>query len=136
MASPITWADVVNVRYMSTNYDASPESFGYIVAPGGRQTFETTFRASGSALTIFDAIRNEVEVSKQIGDGRVFAGIWNYLCVGTWGTGTEEFASDIIIDAVTQAISGRVIVTGSMFCDCAIRWPALFSYTAANAVGP
>jgi hypothetical protein len=63
-------------------------------------------------------------VSKQVNDARVFAGIWNYLSIGTWGAGTDEFASDLVIDAVTQAVSGRVIVTGSMFADCAVRWPA------------
>jgi hypothetical protein len=64
VSSPIAWGDVANMRYMSTNADASPESFGFIVGPGGRQTFETTTRFPGNALTIWDAIRNECEVSK------------------------------------------------------------------------
>jgi HK97 family phage major capsid protein len=131
---PITWGNVCDMRFASTNYDASPEYFGFITSPTGRQTFEKTARFATVGTSIWDAISGETQISKQVTDGRIFSGIWNYLCIATWGAGTDDFAADLIIDKVTQALSGTVVITGSMYCDVAVRWPALFSYTAANAV--
>ena len=59
----------------------------------------------------------------------IFAGSWNYPVIGTWGAGTEEFATDLISDPFSQAHTGKVLITGSTDCDVAVRWPALFSYT-------
>jgi hypothetical protein len=134
VAAPVTWDNIADLRFASTNYDASTESFGFITSPAGRQAFEKTAKFAGGALSIWDTIKNETEISKQVNDSRIFAGIWNYLCVATWGAGTDEFATDLIVDSVTSAYAGRVIITGSMYCDVACRWPALLSYTAANAV--
>jgi hypothetical protein len=131
---PVTWDNVCDLRFISTNYDASPESFGFITSPTGRQTFEKTARFATAGTSIWDAVQNETEISKKVNDGRIFAGIWSYLCIATWGAGTDEFATDLIIDSVTSAYAGRVIITGSMYADCAVRWPALFSFTAAGSV--
>ena len=46
-----------------TNADASPESFGFITSQLGRKTFETTTRFPGNALTIWDAVKNETEIT-------------------------------------------------------------------------
>ena len=53
-----------------------------------------------------------------------------------WGPGTKEFAADLIIDPFTQAQTGKVLITGSMYADVTIRFPSVFAFTAANAVGP
>jgi HK97 family phage major capsid protein len=39
--NPPTWADVAEMRYVSTNYDANRDSFGWIINPKGRKYFES-----------------------------------------------------------------------------------------------
>jgi HK97 family phage major capsid protein len=119
-STPIVWADLAALRLASSDHDADSSEY-FITNPIGRKTFETTQRFTGSALTIRDSVKNETEFSKQLNDNRVFAGLWNYLVIATWGAGTDDFTVDLTIDPFSQATSGRVIITASMFCDVAVR---------------
>ena len=130
----MSFANVANMRFQVTNFDADRSSFGLITSPVGRESFETIAKFTGGSISIWDAVEGETEISKQVNDNRIFAGLWSYAIVGTWGAGNEEFSSDLIIDNITQAVSGRVVITGSMYADVAIRWPAVFCYSNANAV--
>jgi hypothetical protein len=121
----------------ATDHDADGSTFGFISSPAGRRTFETTPKfTAGAALSVWDTIKNETEISKQVSDNRVFAGVWGYLVIATWGAGSDDgdFAVDLTIDPFTQATGGQILITASMFCDVGIRWPALFSFTDANVV--
>jgi hypothetical protein len=67
--------------------------------------------------------------------GRIFSGVWAYLTIAVWGgSSDEDFGVDVVVYPFSQAVSGKVVLTASLYCDCAVRWPALFSCTAANAV--
>jgi hypothetical protein len=54
------------MRFQSTNYDADKTYFGFIVNPAGRQSFETTAKFAGGALSIWDTVKNETEVSRSV----------------------------------------------------------------------
>jgi HK97 family phage major capsid protein len=62
---PVTWDNIADLRFASTNYDASSESFGFITNPTGRQAFEKTARFATAGTSIWDAVQNETEISKQ-----------------------------------------------------------------------
>jgi hypothetical protein len=122
-ASPIVWVDFVALRLAATDHDVDRSNFGFIVSPHGRNTCESTARFANAGITIWDAVKGESEVPKQITDGRVFCGCWSYMAICTWGAGAEgEFAVDLVIDPYTQAVNGKVAITISMFCDVGIRW--------------
>jgi hypothetical protein len=55
---------------------------------------------------------NEVEISLEVNDDRLFAGLWNYLVVAYWG-GTNDGGPvvDILVDRFSLAPAGAVVIT-------------------------
>ena len=74
----------------------------------------------------------EAEISLEVTDGRLFAGCWSYLTLGFWGGDSSGPATDLTVDGFTRARQAEVVVTGTLFCDVAVRWPAVFGFSAAN----
>ena len=74
------------MRFVFTNYDADRDSFGWITNPRGRKYFESTARfATGSSASLWDLMQREAEVSLEVNDDRIFAGLWSYLDLsGDW----------------------------------------------------
>jgi hypothetical protein len=52
--------------------------------------------------------------------------------IGFRSATNEGPATDIIVDAFSRAQAGEVSITGSLYCDVAVRWPQLFSYSFAK----
>ena len=130
-ASP-TWADIANARYLVTNADVDRSSFGWITSPAGRKYLETTPRFATAGVSLWDPMRQEIEISKEVTDGRLFGGCWSYLTLGFWGGDSAGPAVDLVVDPYSRSKMAEIIVTGSLFCDVAVRWPAVFGYSAAN----
>jgi len=136
VTSPPTWSDLVQMRYLTTNYDANRDSFGWITSPNGRRYFEKTQRFATGATSIWDSMVRESEISREVSDDRLFCGLWSYLTVGYWLGDSTGPATDIIVDQFSRAERGEVVITGSCFVDCAVRWPQLFGFTAATIFPP
>jgi hypothetical protein len=80
VGNPPIWADLAQMHYLSTDYDADRDSFGWITNPRGRKYFESTARfATGSSASLWDLMQREAEVSLEVTDDRLSAGcgiIW------------------------------------------------------------
>jgi hypothetical protein len=135
-ASPPVWADLAQMRFTVTNYDANRDSFGWITSPNGRRYFEKTQRFATGATSIWDSMTREAEISLEVSDDRLFAGLWSYLVIGYWMGDSSGPATDIIVDQFTRAERGEVIITGSCFVDCAVRWPQLFAFSGPTIFPP
>jgi hypothetical protein len=72
------------MRYLATNSNANRASFGWITNPKGRKYFESTPRFTNAAANVWDLLQKEAEISLEVSDDRVFAGLWNYLLVAYW----------------------------------------------------
>jgi hypothetical protein len=93
--------------------------------------------ATGSPASLLDLMQREAEVSLEVSDDRIFAGLWNYLVIGyAGGTAREEPSVDLIVDPWSKAEYSEVVITGSLYCDVAVRRPQLFSYSQANVFPP
>jgi hypothetical protein len=130
-ASP-AWSDFATARFLVTNADVDRSSFGWITSPQGRKYLETTPRFATAGVSLWDAMKMEAEISKEVTDGRLFAGCWSYLTLAFWGGDSAGPATDLTVDGFTRARQAEVVVTGSLFCDVAVRWPAVFGFSAAN----
>jgi hypothetical protein len=124
------------MRYTATNADANRDWFGWITSPNGGRVLETTARFPTGPASVWDLLDPEAELSRKVSDDRLFCGLRNYLVVATWGGGSSGPAVDIVADPFTRAELSETISTGSCFCDCAVRRPALFAYSAANVFPP
>jgi Phage capsid family len=132
---PATWTDLNQMRLLSTNLDIDRSSFSYITSPVGRKSFEATAKFASGAVTLWDAVGAETEISREVSDNRIFAGCFNYLTVALWsGTSEIDTAVDLTVDPFTLAHQAEVILTVSLFCDVGIHFPAAFTWTDANAV--
>ena len=132
-ASPPIWSDLTCMRYLVTNYDANRDSFGWITDPRGRKYFEGTPRFTNAAARMWDLMEKEAEITLEVSDDRIFAGLWNYLIIAYWWFGDASGpAADIVVDPFSRAEYSEVIITGSAFVDVAVRWPQLFAYSQAN----
>jgi hypothetical protein len=117
VANPVIWDDITNLRFQSTNFDANRDTFGYIVAPAGRQVFEQTAKFAGGGVSIWDTVGTETQVTLEVADGRLFAGIWNYLVIGVWGPQNEEdFGVDLVVDPYSLAVNSEIVLTVSLYC--------------------
>ena len=132
MAASPAWADIANARYLVTDADVDRSSFGWITSPKGRKYLETTPRFTTAGISQWDAMAKEAEISKEVTDGRLFAGVWQYLTLGFWGGDSAGPAVDLVVDPYSRSKMAETIVTGSLFCDVAVRWPAVFGFSAAN----
>jgi hypothetical protein len=132
MAASPAWADIATARYLVTNADVDRSSFGWITSPKGRKYLETTPRFATAAATMWDGMAKEAEISLEVTDGRLFAGCWAYLVIGFWAGDSAGPATDLTVDAFTRARQAEIVVTGTMLCDIAVRWPAVFGFSAAN----
>ena len=82
---------------------------------------------------MWDLMEKEAEITLEVSDDRIFAGLWNYLIIAYWWFGDASGpAADIVVDPFSRAEYSEVIITGSAFVDVAVRWPQLFAYSQAN----
>jgi hypothetical protein len=126
---PPSWGDLTNMRFLTTNADIDRSSFGWITSPQGRKYFESTTRFTNAAASFWDLMQKESEISLEVNDNRIFAGLWNYLAIGFWLGDANGPAADIVTDVYTRAELGEVVITGSAYVDLAVRWPQLFAYS-------
>ena len=123
------------LRLGSTNVNIDRSTFGFITNPSGRATFEKTAKFAGGAFSIWDTVKGETEISRQVNDNRVFGGVWAYMVLVTWGPDEEgTYAIDLTVDPYPQATTGKVVITASFFCDVCARWPVPFSFSPANVL--
>jgi Phage capsid family len=129
-----SWTDLAGMRYAPTNYDADLSTFGWISNQKGRKRFETTPRFTNAAGSCRDFMAREAEVSLEVGDDRVFSGVWAYMVIGYWlDDGEDGIGTDLTIDPFSRAQQGELLITGSVYVDTTPRWPELFSYSQASA---
>ncbi|HXM28027.1 MAG TPA: phage major capsid protein [Chthoniobacterales bacterium] len=136
VASPPVWADLAKMRFAVINYDANRDWFGWITSPNGRRYLEATARFAQGGTSLWDSMTREAELSLEVSDDRLFAGLWSYLVIGYWTGDSTGPATDLVIDQFSRAERGEVVITGSLFCDVAVRWPQLFGFTAATIFPP
>jgi hypothetical protein len=130
---PPTWSDLTQMRYLATNANADLSSFGWITNQKGRKYLESTPRFTNSAGSMFDFMQREAEVSLEVNDDRLFAGVWNYMVIGYWLADNEGgIAADLTFDPYSKAEKGELIITGSVWVDVSPRWPELFCYSQAS----
>jgi Phage capsid family len=103
--------------------NVSMDSYGILVSPGVRKILRTTPSFMGGSLTTWSEIRGG-QSSPEITDGRCFAGCWNNMTFCLWGRGIE-----LLIDAVTMALTGQVKIYANLLCDVGVRYPAAFAVT-------
>ncbi len=124
------------MRFAVINYDANRDWFGWITSPNGRRYLEPTARFAQGGTSLWDSMTREAELSLEVSDDRLFAGLWSYLVIGYWTGDSTGPATDLVIDQFSRAERGEVVITGSLFCDVAVRWPQLFGFTAATIFPP
>jgi hypothetical protein len=133
VTNPPFWSDLTGLRYAATNYNADLSSFGRITNHKGRKYFESTPRFTNAAASMWDLMQREAEISLEVNDDRIFAGLWNYLLIGFWsGTDIDGPAVDLTVDPFFRAEYGETIITGDIFVDVAVRWPQLFAFSQAS----
>ena len=72
----------------------------------------------------------ESEISLEVSDARLFAGVWSYMVIGYWlGDSAGGVAADMVFDPYSRAERGELVITGSVWVDCSPRWPELFVYS-------
>jgi hypothetical protein len=94
--------------------DVSMDSYGVIVSLQTRQTLRTTPSFPGRSLATWSENLGG-QSSVEITDGRCFAGCWNNLTFCLWGRGVE-----LLIDAVTMALTGQVKIYANLLADVGI----------------
>jgi len=77
-------------------------------------------------------MQREAEISREVSDSRIFAGVWAYLTVAYWIGDASGPAADIVVDPYSRAERGEVLITGSAYVDVAVRWPQLFAFSQAS----
>jgi hypothetical protein len=107
------------------NADVDMTNYGVIVSPGTRKILRSTPSFSGGSIATWAEIRAG-QSSPQVTDARVFAGCWNNMTFCLWGRGVE-----LLIDAVTMALTGQIKIYANLLCDVGVRYPAAFAVTAA-----
>ena len=102
-------ADMGNIGYVTTGLLASQLKRTDIGTDTGRMVWTSTAEAQG----VLNGYR--ARVSNNIPAGVVLLGNWSDLFIGLWS------GVDLVVDEVTRAAYGDVIITAMMDCDVAVR---------------
>jgi HK97 family phage major capsid protein len=133
---PATWAKIVEMETAVVEDNADIGAMGYVTTPGIRGAAKTIEKATGTAqflwtggveggeLNGFRALASN-QVKKNLGTGQnehgILFGCWEHLLVGEWG------ALELIVDPLTLAGQGMIVVTVYVIADIGIRYPEAFS---------
>ena len=53
--------------------------------------------------------------------------------IDNWGgTASDGPSADIVVDPFSRAEHSEVVITGSLYCDVAVRWPQSFAFSQAG----
>jgi hypothetical protein len=123
-----TWAQIVQCEANSAAVNIVDFSnFAYVINPAQLTTQKTTAKGVNlfGQLTDVDGRTNgfpTVTSTSLNGGPKLVAGPFDWVLIGLWGLGLE-----ILVDDITQAGSGIVVLTATLFCDTFVRYPAAFS---------
>jgi hypothetical protein len=123
-----TWSEIVGCEVTAATQNVTDFSaFTYVVTPTQLGLQKTTARgtALSSFLTDDDGKTNGYDTltTTILGtSAKLVSGPFDLVLLGLWGSGFE-----VLIDQVTLAASGRVVVTIFLFCDVLVRHPAAFT---------
>jgi hypothetical protein len=127
-----SWIGLNEMRVSCLDHDVYPDSYGLISSPFNESKLLLDVPFAGSAPTVWHSIPDPKFFSRQVTDNRFFSGCWAYLVVGLWGGNDTEPGFDLVVDAVTRGGSGRIAVTASLWCNCAVRWPEVFAFSQVD----
>lgn len=123
-----SWAQIVQCEVNSANNNITDfSSFAYAVNPTELgiqkqtakgvnllgQLTDTSGRTNGFPTLTTTALS---------AGPKLISGPWDWVLVGLWGSGVE-----LIIDALTQAGAGLVVITATLYCDVLVRYPGAFT---------
>ena len=110
------------MRRVCLDRDIFRDSYALISSPNNEAalSLDEAWTTSGPSALI---LRYPSYFSKEVFDDRIFHRLFSYLVVGLWGGTAAQPGLDLIVDAFTGAMNSQVIITASLFCDCAITWP-------------
>jgi HK97 family phage major capsid protein len=123
-----TWAKVVSFEQLAGQANAIRENCAWIVGTATRSKWKQALKGTSGAIGyIMDSdhtvngYRAEA-TSKLDSTNQVVYGDFSELYIGTWGAD----ALGLTIDGVTQARTGKVVITANCFCDAVLRRPNVF----------
>jgi hypothetical protein len=130
----VSWAGLTEMRRICLDRDVSPDTYSLISSPNNEAALSLDEAWATSGPSALHALRYPSFFSKEVFDDRFFSGCFSYLVVGLWGGTAAQPGLDLIIDAFTGAMNSQVIITASLFCDCAVTWPAAFAFSQPTPI--
>jgi Phage capsid family len=125
----VSWAGITEMRRVCLDRDIFPDSYALISSPNNEAALSLDEAWTTSGPSALHSLRYPSYFSKEVFDDRIFTGCFSYLVAGLWGGTAAQPGLDLIVDAFTGAMNSQVIITASLFCDCAITWPAAFAFS-------
>ncbi len=119
-----TWSQIVGCETNAAAANITEfGNFAYVVNPTELGTQKQTAKGANlfGQLTDVDGRTNgfpTLTTTALNAGPKLCAGPYDWILVGLWGSGVE-----LIIDAWTQAGSGLVIITATLYCDVLVRYP-------------
>jgi hypothetical protein len=128
LASPPTWAEIVGCEATAATANVVDyDDFVYVVSPAELAIQKETSKGTNllGGLTDTDGKTNGYDTlpTTVLSSGpKLVAGPFDWVLLGIWGSGV-----DVLIDLWTQAASGLVVVTITLFADVLVRHPESFT---------
>jgi hypothetical protein len=123
-----SWAQIIQCEVNSANAEITDfGAFAYVVNPTELGIQKQTAKGVNllGQLTDTGGRTNgfpTLTTTALTAGPKLIAGPWDWCLIGLWGSGIE-----LIIDAWTQAGSGLVVITATLYCDVLVRYPGAFT---------
>jgi len=127
-----SWEGLNDMRLACLDHDVYPDSYGIISSPANENKLLMDVPFAGVGPSTWHSIPDPKFFSKQVSDNRFFTGAWAYLAIGLWGGTAETPGFDLVVDPFTRTRQGQILLTASLWCNCAVRWPEVFAFSQAD----
>jgi len=112
------WTTATELERLCAEADVSMAQYGEIVSPVTARDLKRVACAADINQSTWSAMTKPLS-SNVVYTNAAFGGCWDSMVIAVW-------ALEIIVDPFTQSPSGQVIITGHLFCDVGLRYPAAF----------
>jgi HK97 family phage major capsid protein len=123
-----TWAKVVSFEQLAGQANAIRENCAFIVGTATRSKWKQAVKTGTGAVGFIMDSDHTVNgyraegTSKLDSTNQVVYGDFSELYIGTFGAD----ALGLVVDGITQAKTGKVVITANRFCDVVLRRPNVF----------